>query len=172
MSADKQVRRRAEELVITREFDAPRDLVFKCWTEPERLAKWWGPKNMTVSVVKIDLKPGGIFHYSMRMADGKTMWGKFVYRSITPPSKLEFVVSFSDENCADTRHPFAPDWPLKTLSTIELSEVNGKTLMTMTAVPIDATDLEVKTFTDGHGSMQQGWKGTLERLTDYLASAK
>ncbi|MCX6832633.1 MAG: SRPBCC domain-containing protein, partial [candidate division Zixibacteria bacterium] len=67
---------------ITRVFDAPRDLVFKAWTEPERVASWWGPNRFTMPVCKIDLRPGGVFHYCMRSPDGKDYWGKGVYREI------------------------------------------------------------------------------------------
>jgi uncharacterized protein YndB with AHSA1/START domain len=76
------------ELVITRTFDAPRELVFKAWTDPEHLQHWWGPKGFTFDVAKLDFRPGGIFHYSMRSPDGHVMWGKFVYREIVEPEKI------------------------------------------------------------------------------------
>jgi uncharacterized protein YndB with AHSA1/START domain len=64
-------------LVITRVFDAPRELVFKAWTEAERLAQWWEPKGCKITVNKFDLRPGGIFRYSMNMPNGKEIWGIF-----------------------------------------------------------------------------------------------
>jgi uncharacterized protein YndB with AHSA1/START domain len=85
------------ELVITRVFNAPRELVFKAWTEPERLQKWWGPKGLTLEVSKLDLRPGGIFLGSQRSPEGHVMWGKFVYQEIKAPEKLVFIQSFSDE---------------------------------------------------------------------------
>src|SRR6185369_3746045 len=71
--------------VVTRVFDAPRALVFKAWTEPERLARWWGPKGFEMSVIKLELRAGGIFLYSQRSPTGVEMYGKFIYREITPP---------------------------------------------------------------------------------------
>jgi uncharacterized protein YndB with AHSA1/START domain len=62
--------------VITRTFDAPRDLAWKAFTEPDRMKHWWGPKGFTVFAAKMDLRPGGIYHYGLRAPDGGTMWGK------------------------------------------------------------------------------------------------
>ncbi len=86
-----------KEFVITRTFNAPRILVWKAWTEPERLTKWWGPKGMPISVHKFDLRPSGVFHYSMRAPDASDWWGKFVYRKIMAPEKIVFINSFSNE---------------------------------------------------------------------------
>src|SRR4051794_25044239 len=85
------------EFVVTRVFDAPRDLVFKAWTEPERLKHWWGPKGFTLFACEIDPRPGGDFHYGMRSPDGRAMWGKWVFREVVPPERLVFLASFSDE---------------------------------------------------------------------------
>ena len=86
----------AREFIIARVFDAPRDLVWKAWTEAEHLARWWGPKGFPISVVKLDLRPGSVFLYSMRFPEGHEMWGKFVYREIAEPGRLVFINSFSD----------------------------------------------------------------------------
>jgi uncharacterized protein YndB with AHSA1/START domain len=160
-----------EEFVIVRRFDAPRELVWKVYTEPEHLKHWWGPKGMTMSSCKVDLRPGGLFHYGMKTPDGHEMWGKFVYREIVPPEKLVFVVSFSDAQGGTTRHPMAPTWPLEMLNTITfMQEQDGITKVVFRAVPVNATAEERKTFKEGHKSMQQGFTGTLDQLTAYLAS--
>jgi uncharacterized protein YndB with AHSA1/START domain len=159
----------AEEFVITREFDAPRDLVFAAWTESERMAQWWGPKGFTVTFAKLDLRPGGMFHYGMRGPDGSTMWGKMVYREITPPERLVVLVSFSDENGGTTRHPMAPTWPVEMLNTITFAERGGKTTITLRSSAYNATDEERATFKAGHASMQGGFTGTFNQLADYLA---
>jgi len=161
----------AEEIVITREFDAPRDLVFAAWTEEERMAQWWGPKGFTMTFAKLDLRPGGMFHYGMRGPDGSEMWGKMVYREITPPERLVVVVSFSDENGGTTRHPMAPTWPLEMLNTITFAERAGKTTITLRSSAYNASDEERATFKAGHASMQGGYTGTLNQLDDYLAKA-
>jgi len=162
-------RNNLEEFVITRVFDAPRDLVWKAFTEPQRLKEWWGPKGVTVIESKMDLRPGGSYHYAMRTPDGNTMWGKFVYREITPPSRMVFVSSFSDEAGGITRHPMAPTWPLEILSTFLFEEESGKTRFTVRWSTLNATEEERATFVAGHASMQQGWGGTLDKLAVYLA---
>jgi uncharacterized protein YndB with AHSA1/START domain len=160
-----------QEFVITRVFDAPRDLVWKAFTEPQRMKEWWGPKGVTITKSEMDLRPGGSYHYAMRTPDGNTMWGKFVYREITPPSRMVFVNSFSDEAGGVTRHPMAPTWPLEMLSTFSFEEEDGKTRFTVRWSPLNASEEERATFAAGHASMQQGWGGTLDKLAAYLAKA-
>ena len=76
-----------EQFTVSLVFDAPRDLVWKAWTEPDRLAKWWGPAGVEIGVRTLELRPGGMFHYSMRGPDGNDIWGKFVFREIAPPER-------------------------------------------------------------------------------------
>jgi uncharacterized protein YndB with AHSA1/START domain len=161
----------SEPFVITRVFDAPRDRVWKAWTEAARLKQWWGPKGFTVHTCKVDLRPGGVFHYGMKAPDGSDVWGKFVYREITAPRKLVFIVSFSDPKGGMTRHPSAPNWPLQMLSTVTFEEQGGKTKVTVRWIAHEATELERKTFEDGMESMQQGWTGTMDQFADYLRKA-
>jgi uncharacterized protein YndB with AHSA1/START domain len=160
-----------QEFVISRVFDAPRDLVWKVFTDPEHMKHWWGPKGFTVTQSKMDLRPGGTFHYSLRGPDGNAMWGKMVYREITPRSRIVFVNSFSDEAGGVTRHPMAPTWPLEMLSTFLFEEQGGKTKFTVKWSPLNATEEERATFAAGHGSMTQGWTGTLDQLAAYLTKA-
>lgn len=157
--------------IISRSFDSPRERMWKIWTECEHLKQWWGPKGVTVTFCKIDLRPGGLFHYGLRSPDGQDIWGKFVYREIVKPERLVFIVSFSDEKGGTTRHPFNADWPLKMLSTVSFTEHRGKTTVTVQWSAFEATEVEHKTFDAGHASMQQGWTGTLDQLTTYLAKA-
>jgi uncharacterized protein YndB with AHSA1/START domain len=159
------------DFVISRTFDAPRDLVWKAFTEPERMKQWWGPKGFTVIASKMDLRPGGTYLYGMRAPDGNEMWGKMVYREITPPERMVFINSFSDEAGGITRHPMAPNWPLEMLSTFTFEDVGGKTKFAIRWAPHNATEEERKTFAASHDSMRQGWGGTLEQLTAYLAKA-
>jgi uncharacterized protein YndB with AHSA1/START domain len=158
-----------KEFTITRVFDAPRELVWKAWTDPARLAQWWGPKGFTMLACEIDLRPGGLCHYGTRSPQGFEMWGKFVYREIEPPERLVFVVSFSDKERNTLRHFASATWPLEVLNTTVLAEHDGKTTMTLTGVPINASDEERKTFAAGFSSMQQGFTGTLDQLAEYLA---
>ncbi len=159
-----------EAFTTSRVLSAPRDLVFKVWTEREHLMKWFGPKGCKLKVGKLDLKPGGIFHYAMTGPDGKDMWGKWTFRDIAPPESLCLISSFSDEKGGITVHPFAKDWPRETLSLTTLEDVgDGKTRLTIHWVPFNASETERKVFADSHASMQGGWKGTIDVLEEYLA---
>jgi uncharacterized protein YndB with AHSA1/START domain len=158
--------------VISRVFNAPRELVFDAFTKPEEMKKWWGPKGFTVISTKMDLRPGGFYHYGMRAPDGTAMWGKFVYREIVRPERIVFVNSFSDERGGIARHPMAPDWPLQMVTTFTFEDLGGgKTKFTTTWVTLDATEAEQAVFDKNHDSMNQGWTGTLDQLEAHLANA-
>ena len=160
------------EFVISRTFDAPRDLVWKAMTEASRLAHWWGPKGMAMGTVKLDFRPGGTFHYSMKTPDGHEMWGKFVYREIDPQDSIVFINSFSDENGGLTRHPMSATWPLEVLNTQTFTENSGKTTVTLRGGPINASEEERQTFAGAFASMEQGFGGTFDQLNEYLMAAK
>jgi uncharacterized protein YndB with AHSA1/START domain len=154
------------EFVISRMFDAPRALVWKAWTEPERLKQWWSPKGFTTHTCKVDLRPGGMFLYGMRAPDGAEVWGRFIYREIVAPEKLDFIVSFSNPAGGVTRHPWSESWPLHTRSIVTFEEQGGRTKVSVRWTPHEATDIERKTFEEGRDSMQQGWTGTFDQLDD------
>jgi uncharacterized protein YndB with AHSA1/START domain len=161
----------ARELLITRVFDAPRELVWRAFTESDRLAQWWGPAGFVMLVTRLDLRPGGVFHYSMRSPDGHVMWGRFVYREIAAPERLVFVNSFSDDEGNILRSPFSSTWPLEVLNTLTLSETDGRTTVTLRGGPINASEEERETFWTAQGSLRQGFAGTFEQLATYLAEA-
>jgi uncharacterized protein YndB with AHSA1/START domain len=162
----------AEQFQITRVFDAPRDLVWQVFTQPEHLMHWWGPKGFTMVTCKVDLRPGGVFHYCMRAPNGQDGWGKWIYREIAAPERLVTVVSFTDAEGNLLRHPMSPTWPLEMLHTMILTERDGKTTLTAYAVPTNATEEERKTFRAAYGSREQGFTGTLDQLEAYLATKK
>jgi len=154
--------------IISREFDAPRERVWQAWTEPERLQQWFSPKGFSVIAAKLDLRVGGTYHYGMRMADGKEVWGKWLIREVKRPERLVFINTFSDPQGGLTRHPFAPDWPAKMLSTISFAQKGRGTLLTIEWAPVEASEAEMKVFDSGRPGMTQGWSGTFENLTNYL----
>lgn len=156
------------EFTVSRFINAPREFVWEVWTKPKHLNQWWGPKGYSMLTNKLDLKPGGIFHYKMKSPDGQIMWGKFVFREIVDFEKLVFVVSFSDEFANNLRHPFSSNWPLEVLSTVTFTEQDSKTLLSICGIPINATKEEEKTFAEGFEGMNQGWKGTFDQLEEYL----
>lgn len=154
---------------ISHDLDAPRDLVWKVFTDVDHLEHWWGPKGITIAQATVDLRPGGKFHYCMQTPTGDKMWGRFVYRTITAPESMLYVSSFSDAEGGITRHPMAPDWPREMIARFDFAETGRKTRFTVTWSPLDATPQEQAAFDNGRASMQQGWSGTLDKLTEYLA---
>lgn len=160
-----------EPFIISRVFDAPRELIFKAFTDPEHLKNWWGPKGFTVIAQEMDLRPGGFYHYAIKAPDGNVMWGKFVYREIIAPERIVLVSSFSDEKGGLTRHPLSASWPLEMLSTFLFDDVGaGRTKFTVLWAPINETGEERETFEKARPSMMGGWTGTLDQLGQYLSS--
>jgi uncharacterized protein YndB with AHSA1/START domain len=157
--------------IISRTFDAPRERVWKAWTERERLMQWFGPKGFLMPTAKLDFRPGGSFHYCLQTPEGKEMWGRFAYREIAAPERIVLVNSFSDRDGGVTRHPFAATWPLEMLSTTTFAEKDGKTSITIEWLPINPTEAERKTFDGAHDGMKQGWSGTFDQLSEYLTKA-
>ena len=158
--------------VISRVVDAPRDKVWRAWTEAERLKQWWGPKGFVVTQLKLDLKPGGTMLYCLRMPDGKEMWGRFVYREIVKPERLVWINSFSDKDGGLTVHPMSPTWPREMHTTVNFEEQGAKTKITVTWLPVETSSaLELKTFEEGRDSMKMGWSGTFEQFSTYLPKA-
>lgn len=155
---------------ISRTFHAPRNIVWKAWTDRDALAQWWGPKGCPIEVTVLDVKPGGLFHYAMALPNGDKWWGRFVYREIEKPSRLVFVNSFSNENGDITRAPFSAHWPLEVLNEVTFTEGGGKTTIRLEGGPIDPADEERAAFESMFKSMEQGFGGTFDQLDDYLAS--
>ncbi len=162
----------SKDFILTRVFNAPRVLVWKAWTDPEHLKKWFGPKGFTMPGCSMDLRPGGVFHYGLRSPQGHEMWGKWTFKEINPPEKLVLVSSFSDAQGGITRHPMSATWPLETLSTTTFTEEAGKTTLTLRWSAYHATEAEQTTFDSAHAGMTQGWGGTMAQLEAYLAEAQ
>ncbi len=161
--------KQANEFVIQRVFNVPSHLVWKAFTEADRLEQWWGPVGFKMLVSKLEFSPGGTFHCSMHSPDGFVMWGKFVYLQIIEPKKLIFINSFSDENGGITRAPMSATWPLEVFNVLTLTEQNGKTTLTLRGWPINATEEEIKTYISGFSSMNKGFTGTFNQLEKYLS---
>ena len=100
-----QTQTKSPDFVISRVFDAPRELVWKAFTEPERMKQWWGPKGFTVIASKMDLRPGGTYHYGMKAPDGRRCGASSSSARSSPPERMVFINSFSDEAGGTTRHP-------------------------------------------------------------------
>lgn len=159
-----------QELVITRVYNAPRKLVYKAWSDAEALAQWWAPTGMSLTVKKLDFRPGGVFHYRQVLPNGEPLWGIFIYRDMQEPEYINFVVSFSDEAGNQVRSPFYPVSPLEILNEVSFEENDGKTTLTLKGRPINATEEEIQTFITTKASMSGGFKGVLDKLEEYLAN--
>jgi uncharacterized protein YndB with AHSA1/START domain len=122
-----------QKLLIVREFEASRELVWKAWTDPEICMKWWGPKNFTCPVCKIDFKVGGKYLNCMRSADGKDFWSTGTYIEIVPMERIVCTDSFADEkgNVVSATHYGMEGFPLELRVTVTFEEHEGKTKMTL-----------------------------------------
>jgi uncharacterized protein YndB with AHSA1/START domain len=141
-------------LKIERVFDAPRSLVFKAWTEPERMARWFGPRGFTAKVLANDLRPGGAYRIHMLGPDGDH-WTQGIYREVVPPERLVMVGSWADAQGNPTR-------PETTL-TLLFADLGGKTRLTLHNAVFESV-----TARDLHDG---GWTSALDCLAEYLATA-
>ncbi len=164
----------SQTFTLTRVFDAPRDLVFACFSTAEHLSHWWGPKGVEIVNGTLDFRVGGLYHYGMKWPTGAIMWGRFEFREIDPPSRIVFFNAFSDEKASLTRAPFYDGkWPLEMLTTFAFEDVlGGKTRFTLTWQPHNASAEEQETFASNHASAAEGWSGSLEKFEAYLATVK
>src|ERR1700683_2020945 len=140
------------EVVITRIFDAPRSLVFKAWTDPEHLAKWFGPKGFTATIIENDARAGGAYHFRMR-GPSSAEDSRGVYREVIAPERLVFTWPTT------TRHPDVTD----TIVTVTLEDVGGKTRLTLRP----ATFATIA-YRDDHNG---GWNSAFDRLAELVESA-
>jgi uncharacterized protein YndB with AHSA1/START domain len=159
------------ELTIAREFDAPRELVWRAFTETDALNQWWGPHIFENRVLSLDLRPGGVFHYAMQTPQGE-WFGRFLYEEVTPQSRMVYVSSFTDAEANPVRAPWDPTFPLGIRSVLEFEDLGGRTRLTMHSNAVDPTPEEEAAFMKLLPSMNQGWGGTLDQLEQYLASVR
>ena len=164
MTKEDQNRR---DLIIIRLFDAPRELVWKAWTEPERVKRWWGPKGFTSPVSKIALHVGGEYLNCMRSPEGKDFWSKGFFREIIALERLVMTDSFADEKgntVPATYYGMSKDFPLEMLITVMFEENDGKTKLTLRHIGMPSG-------VDSDGA-QQGWNESFDKLAEYLETEK
>lgn len=150
-------------------FDAPRELVFNAFSTAEALAQWWGPAETTNSVVSLDFRPGGVFHFKMEY-NGIINYGRFLFGTIRPYDVLEFSNAFADEKGNVIPAPFDIPLPKEILYRLYFTEHAGKTTLTITGEPINATPEEKAGLLQINEDMQRGFTATWEKLEGYLAS--
>ena len=156
-------------MIVSRVFDAPRELVFAAWTDPAFVKRWWGAGGFTVPSCAIDLKPGGRFDYHMRSAEGRDYRCACVYREVRAPERLVFTNGFVDTDGNPVPHPDLATWPRETLITVTFAEHAGKTTVTLTQIVAEGTAEERKTFEFARGGAAQFWTQSLERLAPALS---
>jgi uncharacterized protein YndB with AHSA1/START domain len=155
------------DFVISYEFNAPKELVFNAFSQAEALNEWWGPVQTKNSVISLDFRPGGIFHFKMESANAIN-YGRFVFGNIQPYDLLEFTNSFADEHANVVPAPFDIPIPARIFYCLIFTENNGKTTITMTGQSVEATQEEEVGFRSINESMQQGFGASFQQLSDYL----
>jgi uncharacterized protein YndB with AHSA1/START domain len=141
------------ELVITRIFDASRSLVWKAWSEPERMARWAGPKGFTMTSCEMGTRPGEAFHMSMRSPDGADHRVRGVYHEIVEGERLVYTWAWVD---ADGKPGH------ETLITVTFADIGEKTKLTLHQATFESV-----TARNDH---QGGWSSALDCLAEYLAT--
>ena len=150
-------------MTITRIFNAPRELVWKAFTEPEHFKKWFGPKNFTCPFCKIDLKVGGSYLSCMRSPEGQEFWITGEFREIIPLKRLVYTDNFADENgnvVPASQYGMPGNWSEELIVTIIFEEVEGKTKMTLIHTGLPEGEISEQTTT--------GWNEMFDKLVDFL----
>lgn len=168
MAQSTKAARAKNAFVLERLFDAPREHVWNAFTQPEHLKRWWGSPGSSIEIARFELKPGGLFHYCMKLPDNRVMWARFIFREIVAPERLSWLNGFSDKDGGLTRNPWVPGFPLETLNTVTLAAEDGGTLLTITVVPFNADDGETRVFEGGIKGMKMGFGASFSKLADYL----
>ena len=158
-------------LTVSRVFKAPVALVWAVYTDPAHQANWLSPGNPAGYQSRMDFRVGDTHFYGMPGPDGSTMYGLQTFREIVPLLRLVLVQSFADQNGTSAPHPMAPTWPLRMLSTNDYANLgDGTTRLSVTWVPLDATEAETATFEGARSGMQGGWDHQFDQIASYLAS--
>jgi uncharacterized protein YndB with AHSA1/START domain len=153
--------------VLERVFDAPRELVWKTWTDPELLPRWYGPRVETI-IHRLEVKPGGLWLLEMQWG-GNSNYQRVEYTEMTPPERLVWLHSNSDADWNIIPNPMMPDWPRVLLTTVTFEEVSGQTKMRLTWVPHEASEAEIAGFAAATDGMDKGWGAGMELLAELLA---
>mgnify|MGYP002382465270 FL=1 len=142
-------------LTIVRTFDAPRELIFKVWSQPEHVVRWWGPKGFTTPACQMDVRPGGSYRTVIRSPEGKEHVMRGNYREVVPPERL--VMSFAWED-GEGRPGH------ETLVEVAFEDIEGRTRLTF-----KHGVFETAAACESH---LQGWTAFMESLAAYLATER
>ncbi|MDR3667266.1 MAG: SRPBCC domain-containing protein [Ignavibacteriaceae bacterium] len=165
MSEEKNVsgQKKLGEIVITRFFEGSRDLVWKVWTEPDLIKRWWGPKYFTAPFCKIDFRVGGVALYCMRSPEGKDYWSTGIYREIIMPSRIVCTDSFADEKgnvVPASYYGMSSELPLEMLWNVTFEDIKGNTKFTLRHSGLLKGSMSDLTY--------QGWNESLDKFAETL----
>jgi uncharacterized protein YndB with AHSA1/START domain len=160
----------SDELVLTRRFDAPRQLVFEAWTVAEHFRRWFGPDAATVTDVTLDARPGGVIAFRHEFEGGATLFVRGRFDEVVAPERIGFTVGFTDADGRPGRHPLLPDWPQRAsiVTTVVLEEDGGRTALTVRqrVIPDDAAGTAA--VAAERRAARDGWTEVLDRLSAVL----
>ena len=144
------------EYKLDRIFNAPRDLVWQAWTDPELLHHWYGPNIETV-IHRFDLKPEGVWLNEMKMGDNSS-FSKMVFKEVLKPEKLVWHhYSCTDSDWNSIPNPMMANWPHLLLTTVLFEDKGDKTNVSLSQIPLDASDAEITCFAEAMANMDHGW---------------
>ncbi|MAT14068.1 MAG: hypothetical protein CMJ46_02215 [Planctomyces sp.] len=161
-----------EQFVINRSFEAPRELVFDLWINPEHVAKWLPPAGFEMEYLRADIKRGGTTFFKVTNNADVTLYARAEYLQIDRPDLIVYTQQFVDEHEQPGKHPHLDVWPPTLLTTVQFAaERENETRVTVTWVPIgEYTPAELQAFVDLRSSMAMGWTGSFDKLEDLLGA--
>ncbi len=156
--------------VLERDFDSPRNLVWKAWTDADLVSHWYGPGVETI-IHELEVKPGGQWLLEMRMGGG-SHYQRLDYVAVDPEASFAAIQFMTDENWNPIPNPMMPNWPRQIRLELHLEDAGEKTHMRMTWTPHDATEDELTCFSQAVGNMDKGWQAGMDLLARQLDSLK
>jgi uncharacterized protein YndB with AHSA1/START domain len=154
------------EISIIRFFDAPRELVFRAWTDPEHLVSWFAPNGCTIHFKNLDIREGGVFHSCVRTPTGYECWCRGVYHEITPSQRIVLTMAMANSN-GDFVEPayigMDPDWPRETILTVTFDDEGERTKLTLHQTVREALAKRTGAY--------PGWIEMLDKLDEELRKA-
>lgn len=157
----------APTFVMTHRFDAPPELVWRTWTEPDLVKRWYGP-GLETEVHLFDPTPGGLWLHEMMMGD-KSMFQRIEYVEVTPPSKLVMLMANADARWNIIDNPMVQDWPRSLLTTVTFADDEAGTLLTLEWTPHEASEAQNAVFQAAMENLHQGWGKGMEVIGELLA---
>jgi len=145
-------------VTLTRVFDAPRALVWKAWTDPKKMAQWFGPRGFTNPVCELDVRVGGRLRIVMRGPDGNDYPMKGVFREVVVPERLAFTNIAIDK---DGRHLLEGE------TTVTFAESDSKTTLTLRTRAVGLVPIATQML----AGMEAGWMQSIDKLEEFVDSS-